>query len=968
MMAWEYPDQVITFNFRPRVSAVLVSLLLGNSLLAGGAPRERLLMDFNWKFQLGNEWGIAHDWAKARTGMGPAAPTFNTAFWRTVNLPHDWAVELPFDAGADGSHGFKAIGDGFASNNVAWYRKEFVLPKSDADRRLWLEFDGVYRDCTVFVNGWYVGRQESGYSSFRLDITDVANCGGTNSVAVKVDALEFEGWFYEGAGIYRHVWLVKTAPLAIAPDGNFVYTRFKANQPKGAAEVCVETDLANARSGSKEATVRYEVFDPEGRRVAATKRSVRLAGADRVHIRESMKVSSPVLWSPETPKCYRLVTLVEADGSVVDRLETEFGIRTVAFDEARGFLLNGRPYVIKGTCNHQDHAGVGAALPDRLQYFRIARLKEMGSNAYRCSHNPPTPELLEACDRLGMLVLDENRLLGSDAQNLDRLERLILRDRNHPSVVSWSIGNEEHSVQYEPVSARVAATMQALVKKLDPSRPVTYAANMPNDFGGINSVIEVRGWNYHLGTNKMDAYHAAHPLQPNLGTEQGSTVCTRGIYANDATRGYVSAYDENFPSWAQTAENWWSFFAARPWLSGGFVWTGFDYRGEPTPYSWPCINSHFGILDTCGFPKDNFYYYQSWWSDQTVLHLLPHWNWDGREGEEIDVRCFSNCEAVELLLNGESLGRQNVPRNSHLRWKVRYAPGTLRACGFRGGQVVAETKRETTSVPAAVQLLADRAQLAADGEDVSVVTVAVVDARGRLVPTAANPIQFSLEGPGRILGIGNGDPSSHEPDVFLPQRRSSPVALSEVRFAKVTETDEAKQPALAAGFDDSAWAVAAVEGRARNAALAERESAVYRCQFKLSAEALNSSALKLTIGQIDEDGWIYVNGRKVSETHDSLSPASFDLKPFVREGSNELAILVRNRWGGGGLGNGLKLEAIEELPPLTWQRRVFNGLAQIIVQTSKTAGELRLKAQAEGLTGTTLNLTARPSESRPCLP
>jgi beta-galactosidase len=966
----EYLLRVIKSNLLIRQAATLGLFLLVSLWLsvAGAAARERLLLDSDWKFHLGNSWGLAHDWAKARTGTGPAVRGFNTTFWRTVNLPHDWAVELPFDSNADGSHGFKALGAGFASNNVAWYRKEFVLPQADAGKRLWLEFDGVFRDCVVFVNGWYVGRHESGYSGFRFDITDVAQCGGTNAVAVKVDASEFEGWFYEGAGIYRHVWLVKTRPVAVAPDGTFVYARFKDNVPKGAAEVCVETELANALKSAGEVTVRYEILGPDGKRVASAKRAARMAGRDRIPIRETLRVAEPVLWSPETPKLHRLVTVVEREGFVADRTETEFGIRTVAFDATRGFLLNGRPYVVKGTCNHQDHAGVGAALPDRLQYFRIARLKEMGGNAYRCSHNPPTPELLEACDRLGMLVMDENRLLGSDAHNMDRLERLILRDRNHPSVVFWSLANEEHAVQYEPVSARVAATMQARVKELDPTRPVTYAANMPNEFGGINSVIEVRGWNYHLGTNKMDAYHAAQPTQPNIGTEQGSTVCTRGIYANDQERGYVSAYDDNFPSWAQTAETWWSFFAARPWLSGGFVWTGFDYRGEPTPYDWPCINSHFGILDTCGFPKDNFYYYQAWWSDQTVIHLLPHWNWPGREGQEIDVRCFSNCEEVELLLNGDSLGRQSMKPHSHLRWPVKYAAGTLRARGFRAGKLVAEAKRETTGAPAAVQLLPDRAAINGDGEDVSVVTVAVVDARGRMVPTASNLVDFALEGPGRILGVGNGDPSCHEPDVFLPEQRRTPVALGEVRFAKVASASETNQPALAAPFDDSAWPVVVVEARARNGALGEGENAIYRAQFVLPAEALAKSALELTIGQMDEDGWVYVNGRRVGECRDAQPFPSFDLKPFVREGPNTLAILVRNRWGRGGLGSGLKLDVVEIAPMATWRRSVFNGCAQIIVQAAKATGKITLQATAAGLSPATVSLESKLSATRPALP
>jgi beta-galactosidase len=720
-------------------------------------PRERLLADAGWRFHLGDEWGIGQNLAKAGTGRGPASIEFSDASWRRVDLTHDWAVELPFDPKADGAHGFKALGDGFPQNSVGWYRRTFELPAADAGRRLWLEFDGVFRDSTVFVNGWFVGRHESGYGSFRYDITDVANYGGKNVVAVRVDASQFEGWFYEGAGIYRHVWLVKTSPLAVAPDGVFVYSRFKDNVPGGPAELHFQARLANASGSTMEATVTWTVLAPDGARVANTQQSAAVAARSSLDVEQTARVRAPELWAPETPKLYRLVTEVTRAGKLVDRVDTEFGIRTVAFDPDKGFLLNGKPYLVKGTCNHQDHAGVGSALPDRLQYFRVAKLKEMGSNAYRTAHNPPTPELLEACDRLGMLVMDENRLLGSDAMHVRWLEDMVGRDRNHPSVVLWSLGNEEFSVEGKETGGRVAATMQDAVMRIDPTRPVTYNAPVGNEFTGINSVIGVRGWSYHVGPNTMDAYHAAHPRQPNIGSEQGSTVSTRGIYFDDPRRGYVSAYDDHAQSWSNTAEEWWTFFDTRPWLSGGFVWTGFDYRGEPTPYGWPCVNSHFGVLDTAGFPKDNFWYYQSWWTDRPVLHLLPHWSWAGREGQEIDVRALSNADEVELFLNGRSLGTQRMRRDSELRWKVAYAPGALSAKAFRAGRMVAETRIETTGAPTSVALAVDRPAIDADGRDVAVVAVSVVDGQGRIVPAASSSIGFGIEGPGRIVGVGNGD-------------------------------------------------------------------------------------------------------------------------------------------------------------------------------------------------------------------
>ncbi len=932
---------------------------------AAPVAHERLLMDFGWKFHLGNEWGAAINLSKAGTGSGPASASFGDASWRTVNLPHDWVVELPFDANADEAHGFKPVGRGFPQNSVAWYRRSFDLPAADAGKRLWLEFDGVYRDCTVFVNGWLVGHHESGYSGFRYDITDVANCGGHNTVAVKVDASEFEGWFYEGAGIYRHVWLTKTAPLAVAPDGTFVYSRFKNNVPEGPAEIHLQARLLNSRNAPAKVVVKWEIIAPDGKTAATAKASAELADRPQPELQQTARISTPVLWSPESPRLYRLITILESNGAMVDRTETEFGIRTVAFDVEQGFLLNGKPYVLKGTCNHQDHAGVGSALPDRLQYFRIARLKEMGDNAYRTSHNPPTPELLEACDHLGMLVMDENRLLGSDAMNLDRLEGLIRRDRNHPSVAIWSIANEEFNTQGTPAGKRTAETMQSLVKRLDATRPVTYAAPVGNDFSGINEVIEVRGWNYHVGRD-MDAYHKAHPKQPNVGTEQASTVSTRGIYANDRKRGYVSAYDENAPPWAHTAETWWSYFAVRPWLSGGFVWTGFDYRGEPTPYSWPCINSHFGVFDTCGFPKDNFWYYQSWWTDRPVLHLLPHWNWPGKEGQEIDVRALSNCEEVELFLNGESLGRKPMKKNSHLAWKVKYAPGALSAKGYQSGQLVAEEKIETTGEPAALCLTPDRATINADGEDLSIITVAVQDEHGRVVPVASNLIRFELSGPARIVGVGNGDPSCHEPDQFVSNWPIHTTNVGGWRWKPVPDPQKAGLPELAREFDDSTWKTANTQSEA--GPLTERQHGVFRARLQVSERELSAESVQLGFGMIDEDGFVYINGEKAGESHDWRVAPTFDVKRFLRPGENTIAVAVANYTGAGGINKGVTLQTQEKPVMPEWRRSVFNGLAQILVQSSKTGGEIKLTASTDGLRPVTQIIRSQDSPARPSLP
>jgi beta-galactosidase len=385
----------------------------------------------------------------------------------------------------------------------------------------------------------------------------------------------------------------------------------------------------------------------------------------------------------------------------------------------------------------------------------------MGSNGCRTSHNPPTPEFLDACDRMGMMVMDETRMMSSNPEGLSELERLIKRDRNHPSVVIWSLANEEPE-QGNTRGARIVATMKRLQRKLDPSRVVTTAMNGGWGGVGVSTVVDVQGCNY--SDNLIDAYHAAHPKQPMIGTETASTLATRGIYANDKARGYMSAYDTEKPAWGNTAEEWWSFYDARPWLAGGFAWTGFDYRGETTPYKWPCISSHFGILDTCGFAKDTAYYYRTWWGAEPALHLLPHWNWEGKKDQEIEVWAYSNQESVELFLNGASLGSQPVVKNGHLVWKVKYAPGVIEARASKGGKVVLTDKRETAGPAAKIVVVADRSKIAADGQDVAVVNVTIVDAQGRAVPTAGNKVSFAVSGPGSVIGVGNGDPSCHEPD------------------------------------------------------------------------------------------------------------------------------------------------------------------------------------------------------------
>jgi beta-galactosidase len=954
------------------IASLCLIFFAANAPKAGAeSPREHLALDTNWKFHLGDDWPRAMRLDKAAESSGPASEKlFSDATWRTINLPHDWAVELPFDAAADTNHGFKPIGPTFEKTSIGWYRRTFDLPAADSSKRIWLTFDGVFRDATVWVNGWLVRRHEGGYYPFREDITDVVRFGGKNVISVRVDATKFEGWFYEGAGIYRHVWLDKTEPVAIAPDGIFVCSKFENYTPSDNAEIHVEANVLNMLNQAVTVVVRCEIISPEGNSLASFKKSAELPGESERTVELDSILSSPILWSPESPKRYKLVATVSMDDNIVDQKEIFFGIRTVAFDPTNGFLLNGKHCELYGTCNHQDHAGVGAALPNALQEFRVKKLKEFGCNAIRTAHNPPTPELLDACDRLGILVMDESRLLGSDSENLRKWDDQIRRDRNHPCVAIWSIANEEFAVQDSPQAAEVARTMQNRAKRLDPTRPVTYAAPEGDNFWGINGVIEVRGWNYHPGPD-MDKYHAEHPMQPNVGTEQGSTTCTRGIYETNAARGYTLAYDHNPSEWAQSAETWWSWFADRPWLSGGFVWTGFDYRGEPTPYGWPCINSHFGILDTCGFQKDAFYYYQSWWTINPVLHLLPHWNWPGKEGQDIRVDAYSNCKQVELFLNGSSLGKQDMRANSKLTWNVSYAPGVLSAKGFDTlGNVIAETKRETTGEPTQIRLTPDRETINADGEDVAVFAVDALDAQGRLVPTAQNNIDFSIEGMGKIIGVGNGDPSCHEPDVFIVNVPVRAVALADWRWtpAKISE-DRKAMPECGKDFDDSNWKILRSKASDNESTIkTENTTAIYRAHVTMTDEDLNSSGVQIRFSGCDDEGWFFVNKQFIGESHDWSAQPTFDIKDFLRAGDNIIAVKVKNISGVGGLNPNVSLDVIGKASVPPWSRSLFNGRAEIIVQSTRDDGEFKLTASSDGMMPFTASVQTQPCKPRPSVP
>ena len=795
----------------------ILGLLAGVSFTTAVA-RERVLLDAGWRFQLGDPGDVTTNvtiyqeignlaWAQGAEldtetalqairpdpgtnhlgeGISFVRTNYDDSAWRALDLPHDWAVELPFNSSADAGHGYKPLyNSSFTTNNIGWYRHTFTLPAGDTNKVMWLDFDGIYRNALIWLNGRCIGRDVSGYAPISFDVTTNVIAGGTNVLVVRVDATRTEGWWYEGAGIYRHVWLVKTDPVHVGHWGTYVATTSLVGSN---ATITVQTTVTNQSSTATNGSLTSTILDANSNAVITVTSTLTLAAHQGLIVTQTLAVANANLWSLQTPYLYNLVSTVSNATAVADVYQTPLGVRMVRFDPTNGVFINGQHVWIQGMCNHQDHAGVGIALPDRVQYFRIERLKQMGVNAYRTSHNPPTPELLEACDRLGMLVLDETRRVGYDSETLGQLERFIRRDRNHPSVFCWSLGNEVWDIQGTAQGATVMQTMQNLAHSLDSTRLCTVAINGPWGQTGFSQVIDVQGFNYNLSS--LDSYHSGHSISNIIGTETASTVGTRGIYTNDTTvNGYVAAYDfitqtksgllQNPVTWGETAETWWPFYNSRPWSSGGFCWTGFDYRGEETPFGWPCISSHFGVMDTCGFAKDNFYYYQANWTLKPVLHLFPHWNWS-TPGQAVNVWAFGNCDAVELFTNGVSLGRQILNVQGHVEWdNVPYAAGTLRAIGYHNSQPVMTNTVETTGTPAAIALWPDRSTILADGCDVSVVTVAVLDSLGRVVPIASNLVNFTITG-GAIIGVGNGNPSSHEPDKTNQWQRQVFNGLAEV--------------------------------------------------------------------------------------------------------------------------------------------------------------------------------------------
>jgi beta-galactosidase len=790
-----------------RVLVTLLVLGAGPAVLADGWPlagERRSSFDAGWRFQKGD-------------AAGAEKPDFDDARWRVLDLPHDWAIEGPFDPAISPHQG------ALPYFGVAWYRKRFEAPESARGRHYALEIDGAMSNATVFLNGHELGGRPYGYVGFAVDLTPRLRFGGENVVAVRLAPEPESSRWYPGAGLYRHVWVDATGPVHVERWGTYVTTPAAT---EAGATVAVRTELRNRETGPARVALETVILDPEGREVARTSASPTVPAGATAAALAKITVLKPRLWDVERPHLYKVITTVRRADAVLDRYETPFGIRTIDWGPGKGFLLNGRRVSLKGVCNHHDTGALGAAVNRRAIERQLEILKRMGANAVRTSHNPPAPELLDAADRMGFLVLDEafdmwgkTKVKNGHGKYFAEwgerdLRDMIRRDRNHPSVVMWSIGNEILE-QADADGWQVARRLTDICHEEDPTRPVTAGFNQVENAikNRLAEQVDIPGFNY--GVREYAKILAAHPGWTIVGAETASCVSSRGVYHLPIEKYekhpslQISSYDVVAPRWAYCPDVEFAGLEASPAVLGEFVWTGFDYLGEPTPYfawdqprdekDWPARSSYFGIVDLAGFPKDRFYLYQSQWTKEPMVHLLPHWNWAGREGQPIPVMAYTNAEEVELFLNGSSLGRKKkgepyvIPVGEKISedrrfttkyrvvWDVPYAPGTLEAVAYAGGKAVASTEVRTAGAPARLVLAPDRMTIRADGEDLSFVTVRVEDAAGNLVPGADNLIRFAASGAGRVAAVDNGNPASLEPFQAKERKAFSGLALLVVR-------------------------------------------------------------------------------------------------------------------------------------------------------------------------------------------
>jgi beta-galactosidase len=777
------------------VTVVLLAMSSAIALAGAQSPRTRQSFNPDWRFA---RFGPQADGSSLPEPGSPADTAFDDSTWRRLDVPHDWAIEGPFRDDLPGNTGklpWKAIG---------WYRKHFQAPAEDKGKRIFVDFDGALANAKVWLNGQYVGTWPYGYQSFRLELTDKISFGAENVLAVRLDTVQWGSRWYPGAGIYRNVWLVKTDPVHVAHWGVNVTTPV-ATAEKGQASVAATIENQGPRDATVKVTSAILEMNPDGtagKEVASADAGATevAAGATKV-VSPTITVSRPRLWDLDSPNLYIARTTVSSGGAIVDVYDQPFGFRTFEFTARDGLHLNGRRVEVRGTCNHHDLGPLGAAFNISAMRRQLAILKEMGDNALRTSHNPPAPELLDLADRMGFVVMDEAFdcwRRGKTADDYSRLfeqwhekdlQALVRRDRNHPSVFLWSIGNEIA----EQGGPDLARQLRDIVHREDPTRPVTAGCNNGGAAtNGFQTAVDVFGVNYHIGNYGADLAHPGNEAKPFLSSESSSCISSRGEYFFPVKRGrdsevdfQVSSYDVDSPGWGCTPDAEFAALERNPAFAGEFVWTGFDYLGEPTPYGKArSRSSYFGIVDLCGFKKDRFYLYQAHWRcDLPMAHILPHWNWPDRAGKVTPVHVYTSGDEAELLLNGKSLGRKKKGQFEYrLRWDdAVYQAGELKVIAYKNGKKWAEDTVKTTGEPARLLLSADPAQIPGDGEGLSYITVAIADKDALTVPRANNLVKFEIEGPGEIVAVGSGDATSHEPFIAKQRKAYNGLCLVIVR-------------------------------------------------------------------------------------------------------------------------------------------------------------------------------------------
>ena len=746
---------------------LVMMLIWASSLVAAqaqDAPRVRENFCEDWQFHLGDVQGAEQS-------------QHDDAAWRTLNVPHDWSIEQKLDPKVPGG-----MSVGYLPGGIGWYRKSFTIPKEAEGKQVFIDFDGVYMNSKVWINGKLLGVRPFGYVGFRYDLTPHLNVGGKNVIAVQADVRPGSSRWYPGAGIYRRVWLTTANPVHVAHWGQFVTTPVVSKEK---AAVRVRTEVKNKSGKNAAVTLKSVILDPQGRQVAEASGTYQIASGAMHEFDQDFTVTNPLLWSPDAPDLYQVVSTVETAGTVTDEVTTPLGIRWFEFTKDKGLIFNGEELDVKGVCLHHDFGPLGTAYHTRALERRLEILSKMGCNAIRTAHNPRDPEFYALCDRMGFLVMNEAfdewkipKLNGQayavhfDEWSERDLTSFIRRDRNHPSVVMWSIGNEINE-QHTKNGGKVAARLSAIVKQHDTTRPITSGCNNPAGAqgNGFNKALDVFGINY-----SYDVYDQLKGKQPMIGSENSTHWSTRGSYSyfrplrgdlqilpakNNIELSAYGLYRE------RDAELTLRKLRASPWVAGQFTWTGFDYRGEVHPYKWPLIAGLWGIVDLVGFPKDQYYLYQSDWSDKPMVHIVPqHWNWSQFAGSGgIPVWAYSNCDEVELFLNNKSLGIKTIDRENmlHFEWRVKYRAGTLKAVGYKNGHKVCSQIVQTTGEPAKIQMVPDRTEIAADGSDLSYIEVRVTDQNGLICPEAdQNLIQFELIGDGEIVGVSNGSSYSHD--------------------------------------------------------------------------------------------------------------------------------------------------------------------------------------------------------------